>query len=80
MGRGCQLPPGLQVLHVYTTLTVGCKQIAIVVQNVTEQAIFLKKGVQVAHVVLAMLAPLEEAPPRQEEEGQVPKECMSVQE
>ena len=41
---GCQLPPGLQVLHVYTTLTAGCKQISIVVQNMTEQAIFLKKG------------------------------------
>ena len=42
--RGHQLPPGLQVLHVYTTLTVGCKQISIVVRNMTEQAIFLKKG------------------------------------
>ena len=41
---GCQLPPGLQVLHVYTTLTAGCKQISIVVRNMTEQAIFLKKG------------------------------------
>ena len=42
---GRQLPPGLQVLHVYTTLTAGCKQISIVVRNMTEQAIFLKKGV-----------------------------------
>ena len=41
---GHQLPPGLQVLHVYTTLTAGCKQISIVVRNVTDQAIFLKKG------------------------------------
>ena len=41
---GCQLPHGLQVLHVYTTLTAGCKQISIVVRNMTEQAIFLKKG------------------------------------
>ena len=41
---GHQLPPGLQVLHVYTTLTAGCKQISIVVRNMTEQAIFLKKG------------------------------------
>ena len=41
---GCQLPPGLQVLYVYTTLTAGCKQISIVVRNVTNQAIFLKKG------------------------------------
>ena len=42
--RGCQLPPGLQVLHAYTTLTAGCKQISIVVWNMTDQAIFLKKG------------------------------------
>ena len=41
---GHQLPPGLQVLHVYTMLTAGCKQISIVVWNMTEQAIFLKKG------------------------------------
>ena len=44
---GHQLPPGLQVLHVYTTLTAGCKQISIVARNMTEQAIFLKKGVRV---------------------------------
>ena len=77
---GHQLPPGLQVLHVYTTLTAGCKQISIVVRNMTEQAIFLKKGVRVAHVVSAMLAPPEEAPSKQEEDVQAPKECMTVQE
>ena len=77
---GCQLPPGLQVLHVYTTLTAGCKQISIVVRNMTEQAIFLKKGAQVAHVVSARLAPLEEVPSRQEENTQAPKEHMMVRE
>ena len=77
---GCQLPAGLQVLHVYTTLTAGCKQISIVVWNMTEQAIFLKKGVWVAHVVSAMLAPPEEVPSKQEEDMQVPKELMTVQE
>ena len=45
-----------------------------------EQAIFLKKGVRVAHVVSAMLAPLEEAPSGQEEDVQALKERMSVQE
>ena len=74
------MPPGLQVLHVYTTLTAGGKQISIVVRNMTEQAIFLKKGVQVAHVVSAMLAPPEEAPSRQEENGQAPKKLMTVRE
>ena len=61
--RGCQLPPGLQVLHVCTTLTAGCKQISIVVRNMTEH-----------------LAPLEEAPSKQEEDTQALKECMTVQE
>ena len=43
-GRACQLPPGLQVLHAYTTLMAGNKQVSIVVQNMTDKAIFLKKG------------------------------------
>ena len=77
---GHQLPPVLQVLYVYTTLTAGCKQILIVVQNMTDQAIFLKRGAGVVHVVSAMLAPPEEVPSKQEEDTQAPKECMTVQE
>ena len=77
--RGHQLPQGLQVLHVYTTLTAGCKQISIVVRNMTEQAIFLKKGAQVAHVVSADLAPLNEVPSKQED-AQTVKEHMMVRE
>ena len=76
---GCQLPPGIQVLHVYTTLTADSKQISIVVRNVTDQAIFLKKGAQVAHVVSADLAPLDEAPSKQED-AQTAKERMMVRE
>ena len=79
-GKAHQPPPGLQVLHVYTTLTVRSKQVLIVVWNMTEKAIFLKKGMQVAHVVSAMLALLEEAPTEQAEGMQAPKECMTVQE
>ena len=44
-GRAHQLPPGLQVLHTYTTLMAGSKQVLIVVWNMTDNAIFLKKGV-----------------------------------
>ena len=33
-----------------------------------------------AHVVSAMLAPLQEAPSEQNEDAQAPKECMTVQE
>ena len=43
-GRAHQLPPGLQVLHAYMTLTAGNKQVSIVVRNMTDKAIFLKKG------------------------------------
>ena len=79
-GRVHQLPPGLQVLHAYMTLTAGNKQVSIVVRNMTDKAIFLKKGAQVAHIISAMLAPLEEMPSEQDEDAQAPKECMMVQE
>ena len=78
--RVCPLPPGLQVLHAYTTLMAGCKQISIVVRNMTDQAIFLKKGVRVVHVVSAVLAPPEETPSTQDEDAQTLKERMTVQE
>ena len=77
---GCQLPPGLQVLHTYTTMTAGRKQISIVVRNVTDQAIFLKRGTRVVHIVSATLAPPEETPSTQGEDAHAPKECMMVQE
>ena len=78
-GGGCQLPPGLHVLHTYTTMVAGCKQISLVVQNMTDQAIFLKKGTPVAHVVSATLAPSEETP-TEDENAHAPKERMTVQE
>ena len=46
----------------------------------TDQAIFLKKGVQVAHVVSANLVPQEEMPSKQEEDVQTMKEHMIVRE
>ena len=79
-GRTCQLPPGLQVLHAYMTLTAGNKQVSIVVQNMTDKTIFLKKGACVAHVKSAMLAPLEGASSEHHEDVQALKECMTVQE
>ena len=39
-----------------------------------DNAIFLKKGVCVVHVVSVMLVPPEEAPSEQVEDMQVPKE------
>ena len=77
--RGHQLPPGLHVLHTYTTMAAGCKQISIVVRNMTDQAIFLKKGTRVAHVVSATIA-TPEGTPTQGEGAHAPKERMTVQE
>ena len=72
--------PGLQVLHAYTMLTAGSKQVSIVVQNMMDSAIFFKKGVHVAHIVSVMLVPPEEVPSEQDEGAQAPKEQLSVQE
>ena len=65
-GKACPLPPGLQVLHTYTMLTAGSKHVSIVVQNMTDSAIFLKKGV---HVVSAMLVPPAEVPSEEPVKG-----------
>ena len=46
----------------------------------TDNAIFLKKGMWVVHVVSVMLAPPEEAPSEQAEGTQALKEWMTVQE
>ena len=78
-GKACPLPPGLQVLHAYTMLSAGSKQVSIVVQNMTNSAIFLKKGVCVAHVISATLVPLVEVPSEQTEGTQAPRGRMSVQ-
>ena len=79
-GKACPLPPGLQVLHVYTMLMAGSQQVLIVLQNMTGSAIFLKKCVCVVHVVSVMLVPPEEVPLEQAEGMQAPREQMSVQE
>ena len=66
--------PRLQVLHAYTMLTVGSKQVSIVVRNMTDSAIFLKRGAHVMHIISAMLVSLEEAPSEEEQGAQVPRE------
>ena len=79
-GKAHPLPPGLQVLHAYTTLKAGSKHVSIVVRNMTDSAIFLKKGVHVAHVVSTMLVPPAEVPSEEPVKGtEVPQEWMSVQ-
>ena len=55
--EGKQLPPGLHVLHAYMCLKNGGSKVSLVVRNISDSHIFLKKGVLVAWVVSASLVP-----------------------
>ena len=65
-GRQCKtklLHLGLHVLHAYTHLKNGSGRVSLVVRNVSDSQIFLKKGLPVAWVVSAMLvSPVELSP------------------
>ena len=50
-GRAQPLPPRLHILHVYTRLKMSSSKVSMVVRNISESLIFLKKEVQVARVV-----------------------------
>ena len=57
------LPPGLHILHAYTRLINGSGRVSLVVRNVSDSHIFLKKGVPVVQVVSASLVlPVELSP------------------
>ena len=60
------LPPGLHILHAYTRLKNGSGRVSLVVKNISNSHIFLKKGVPVARVVLASLVPPMELLPEME--------------
>ena len=51
------LHSGLHVLHAYTRLKMSSGKVSVVVRNMSESSIFLKKGVQVARVVSALPVP-----------------------
>ena len=53
------LLPGLHVLHAYTRHKMSSRKVSVVVRNMSESPIFLKKGMQVAWVVSASLVPLQ---------------------
>ena len=57
LGGACSLPPGLHVLHMYTKLKMNSSKVSVVVRNMSESPIFLKKGLQVAQVVSASPVP-----------------------
>ena len=60
------LAPGLHILHAYTCLKNGSRKVSLVVGNVSDSHIFLKKGVPVVQVMLASLVPPIELSPEME--------------
>ena len=57
------LPPRLHIFHAYTCLKNGSRKLSLVVRNMSDSHIFLKKGVPVAWVVSASLVlPIELSP------------------
>ena len=60
------LPLGFHVLHAYTHLKNGSGRVSLVVRDMSDSQIFLKKGVPVAWVVSAMLVPPGELSPEME--------------
>ena len=60
------LPLGLHVLHAYTHLKNNSRRVSLVVRNVLDSQIFLKKGMPVAWVVSALLVPPAELSPELE--------------
>ena len=64
--EGKPLPPGLHVLHAYMHLKNSSSKVSLVVRNVSDSHIFLKKGVPVGWVVSASLVPPAELSPEME--------------
>ena len=60
------LPPGLHVLDMYTRLKMSSSKVSVVVRNMSESLIFLKKGVQVVKVVSVSPVPPAEISPEME--------------
>ena len=59
-------PLGLHVLHAYTRLKTGSNKVSLVVRNMSDSPIYLKKGVQLACVVSALPVPPVELSPEME--------------
>ena len=65
--EGKLLPLGLHVFHAYTHLKNGSSKVSLVVRNISDSHIFLKKGVPVVWVVSASLVPPAELSPEMED-------------
>ena len=60
------LPPGLHILHTFTCLMNGSSRVSLVVRNMSDSHIFIKKGAPVAHILLASPVPPVELLPEME--------------
>ena len=60
------LPPGLHILHAYMHLKNGSGRVSLMVRNMSESHIFLKKGVPVALVLTESQEPPTELSPEME--------------
>ena len=60
------LPPGLHVLHAYTCLKNGSSKVSLMVRNISDSHIFLKKGVPMVQIVSASPVPPTELLPEME--------------
>ena len=60
------LPLGLHILHAYTCLKNGSGRVSLIVRNMSDSHIFLKKGVPVVCVMLASLVPPTKLSPEME--------------
>ena len=57
---------GLHVLHMYTQLKMSSSKVSVIVRNMSDSPIFLKKGVWVACVVSTSPVPPVELSPKME--------------
>ena len=55
--RSPQLHLGIEVLYSYATLTTGSDQVAVSLQNTTEDWVLIKKGVPIVRMEMANLVP-----------------------
>ena len=51
------LHPGLRVLHTLTRLKMGSSKVSVVVHNMSDSPIYLKKGMRIAHMESALPVP-----------------------
>ena len=74
------LPPGLHILHAFTRLKNGSGKVSVVVRNMSDSHIYLKKGTQVAQIMSASPVPPPELSPEMEATlgTEVQPESMSI--